>query len=117
MAVDYGDIGRRIRSQRKKQAMSQEMLAEMTELSSVHISHIEGGKRMSIETLVNVANALNGSADELLSGSLVITKPTESSNEITLLSDCSQEEQNIILECMSHLKMIMKKYRIKKQQT
>ena len=41
--MDYVAVGRRIRAQRKKLSLSQEELAEMVNISTVHMSHIETG--------------------------------------------------------------------------
>lgn len=39
--LDYVDIGRRIRAERRRQNMTQEALAELAELSPTSVSHIE----------------------------------------------------------------------------
>ena len=73
MSIDYGNIGERIRFNRIKNKMSQEQLAELANISSVHIGYIERGERLpSLETIINIANALTVSADELLAGSLAL---------------------------------------------
>ena len=41
----------------------------MTNLSTVHISHIEGGSvKMSVDTLINICNALNITPNDVLWG-------------------------------------------------
>jgi transcriptional regulator with XRE-family HTH domain len=67
MQIDYSDIGRRIRAERKKRTISQEKLAEMVDVGVTHISHIETGNTIpSIKVLIAIINALGISADELL---------------------------------------------------
>ena len=41
MAVDFGAVGARIRACRLEAGMSQERLAELSDLSTPYVSHIE----------------------------------------------------------------------------
>ena len=60
-------IGRRIKAAREKKGMTQEQLAEWVELSPMHVSVIERGVKLpKLETLINIANVLDVSADVLL---------------------------------------------------
>lgn len=63
------EIGGRIKSYRKRIGMSQEKLAEMTFVSPHYIYEIERGmKAMSLETLMNLSQALSLSTDYILYG-------------------------------------------------
>lgn len=65
--MDLCAIGARIKAAREKAVMTQEDLAAVLEMSPTHISVIERGvKCPKLETLVNIANALNVSSDMLL---------------------------------------------------
>ena len=65
--MDLCAIGARIKAAREKAGMTQEDLAAALEMSPTHISVIERGvKSPKLETLVNIANALNVSSDMLL---------------------------------------------------
>ncbi len=67
--MDLTEIGFRIKAERKKRGLSQEQLAEMINVSSHYIYEIERGlKAMSLETLVNVIEAMDLSADYILFG-------------------------------------------------
>lgn len=69
--MDYEDIGRRIRIQRRYLNITQGELANMIGVSPSYIGHLERGNRQaSLETLVALANALDVSTDYLLSLSL-----------------------------------------------
>ena len=69
--MDYVALGKRVRSQRKLLGMTQEELAEHAGISSSFMGHIERGTRkMSIDTLVRIADALELSCDTLLQDSL-----------------------------------------------
>ena len=65
--MDYAVLGRNIRICREAKGLTQERLAELSNISVKHISKIELGKiNLKIETLVNIANALDVSTDTLL---------------------------------------------------
>ena len=116
MAVDYIGLGDKIRFFRTKMRLSQEELAEKTDLSNVYISHLERGVRAPrLDVVINIANALNISADDLLSGSLIISGTSRGHREYEVLSDCTPEELSIILNCMANLKDQLRDYTIKKK--
>ena len=57
MAVDYEDLGRKIRNKRKKIRLSQAELAERVDLSVQHISNIENARtKVGLEKLVDISN-------------------------------------------------------------
>lgn len=69
--VDYKDFGKRVRTVRRQQGMTQEELAEKVGISASFLGHIERGSRIaSLETLVLLCNALKVSPQTLLTGSL-----------------------------------------------
>ena len=69
--MDYVDIGRRIRIQRRYLNMTQGQMAELIGVSPSFIGHLERGTRQaSLETLVTLANVLDVSVDYLLAASL-----------------------------------------------
>ena len=60
-------IGNNIKLSRTTQGYTQEGLAERAEISVEHLKQVERGKKMlSVESLVNVANALQVSVDSLV---------------------------------------------------
>ena len=63
--MDYCDLGKRLRNERRKKKISQEQLAEMADCSVAHISHIETGNTIpSLEILIRIINQLEISSDE-----------------------------------------------------
>ena len=67
MHLNYQTIGKRIRLLRKQQQLSQMTLAEMVDKSPTYISLVENGQKgPSLETLIDVANALKVTMDVLL---------------------------------------------------
>lgn len=103
--LDYVDIGRRIRAERRRQNMTQEALAELAELSPTSVSHIEwGATKLSLPTLVRLSNALLISADTLLCGSLAESKGIYIDELADLLKDCDRTEIRVITEMVKSLK-------------
>ena len=67
MKLDYQALGKRIRSQRKFRNLTQEQLAEKIQRAPSFVGLIERGeRRMSVETLYEIAIALESSTDDLL---------------------------------------------------
>ena len=67
--IDYKEIGARIRTERRKQNLTQEKLSEMAGISESFLGLIErGGRTLSIETMANLANALNLNVEFIISG-------------------------------------------------
>lgn len=67
--MDLKLLGLNIKNSRKNIKLTQAQLAEITNLSTVHISHIEGGSvKMSVDTLINICNALNTTPNDILWG-------------------------------------------------
>jgi len=113
MDLDLKDIGARIKYYRVKCSLSQEELAEKTNTSRVFISLLEKGTRLpSLETIVGIANAMSVSADDLLSGNLMVDDSKLDSDEVGVFHDCSIEERRIILGAMNSLKAILHEYKI-----
>ena len=61
------NIGRRIREARTKRGMTQEQLAERTDITSVYLSELERGLKLpSLTVFVSIAETLHVSTDSLL---------------------------------------------------
>ena len=71
MELDLIDLGNRIRQCRQAAGLTQGELAKEAGVSTSFIGHIERGSRVtSVDTLVNISNALKVSTDYLLAASL-----------------------------------------------
>ena len=105
MKIDYTKIGSQIRKYRKAKGMSQEQLAAKTGVGITHISHIETGNTIpSTNTLVDIINALDLSADELFCDYIVKCRPIFHNRIADCLEDCSEEEIRIISDMAEGLK-------------
>ena len=109
MKLNYQNIGRRIKVFRKRRGLTQNELAEVIGKSTVYISYLESGvKGLSLETFVDIANALQSSADALLSGNLHSARQQASEEFKDLLGDCTLKERRIIIDSAHAIKKIIR---------
>lgn len=91
--IDYKSLGMRIREKRQIHNLTQEQLGEMINLSATHISHIENGRtKLSFESFINISNALEVSADELLQDSLLYNDMFYKGEICSVLEGCSRDD-------------------------
>lgn len=105
MTINYSLIGNRIKTARKAKRLSQSELSELIDKSVGYMSYIEtGSKKPSLETLIQIANALDVTIDELLSDNLVASSTVSNTQINQLLSDCSAFEKSVILLSIKSIK-------------
>ena len=110
MEIDYLDIGRRIRAERKKQKLSQEKLAEMVGVGTTHISHIETGNTIpSMKLFIAIVNALKLSSDELLRNHIHKAKHVFEGELADIISNCTDEEARIITDTAKALLLSLRR--------
>lgn len=110
MELDYHAIGVRIRRFRKEQGITQQTLAELSNQEPSNISHIErGATKLGLPTIVNIANALGVTVDDLLCDSLKKSKAAFEREVSDILSDCTHQEMRIITGTMRSLKENLRK--------
>lgn len=77
MELDYNALGRQVRLLRRQCGYSQEELAELCDISTSFLGHIERGTRkMSLETLIALSNALHVTPDAILQSQIPLTDST-----------------------------------------
>lgn len=109
MQIDYVTIGRRIREERTSRKWTQAYLAEKSGIEPSNISHIErAATKLSLPTLISIANALEVTSDELLYGNLIRSSHISTKIIDELLSDCSHEETKAIAEIIKTTKKILR---------
>ena len=94
-------IGRRIKTARENKRLTQEQLAELVDLSPMHVSVIERGVKLpKLETLINIANVLDVSADVLLQD--VVNNQTKlcASEASELIKQLPREDQRRVLAAL-----------------
>lgn len=94
-------IGKRIKEKRVAKHWRQEDLAEMTELTSSYIGLIERGKKCpSLETFVIIANALDVSADDLLSDVINNGYVMRMSKYLEKMNELNESHQKMLCDIM-----------------
>lgn len=69
MLIDTQVLAERVKKLRHQRNLTQEQLAERTELSVVYISNVECAKRVpSLDTMLSLCRVLECTPDELLDG-------------------------------------------------
>ena len=110
MTLDYEAIGKRIKSTRLKKKLTQEKLSEMIDISPSHLSNIEtGSTRVSLTTIVKLANALEVTVDNLLCDSLTHSRVQFEEDFSRLLEDCNEYELRMIVEMAEALKTSLRR--------
>lgn len=105
MEIDFERIGMCIKTTRKRKKLTQAELAEQVGISTTYLSLIETAKkRVSLFALVQLSKALEITMDELLWGSGILRQLPGSEAWNLLLSDCTCEEQEILLTVSQCLK-------------
>lgn len=113
MAIDYKAVGNRIKRYRMDKGLSQEELGEIVLVSSVHLSYVENGSRVpSLELLILIANALDVSADDLLTDNLKHSSSPVGTEIHDLLLDCNHDEKTILTRTLSFLKALLSEFGI-----
>lgn len=109
MNINYEAIGKRIRTIRKSLGLSQAKLAEKSGVEPSNISHIErAATKLSLPTLINIANALGVSLDELVFASLIKNEHIQIKEINDLLSDCNNKELRSLIEIIKTTKKIIR---------
>lgn len=109
MRINYALIGKRVRETRKQQKISQERLAELTDVSVGYISHIETArKKASLSMLIRIANALGITVDELLNGNQIYNPNDYQTDIDQIMEDCSLLEKRMIFELICATKDILR---------
>lgn len=97
--MDYIVFGRELRKLRRQRGLTQERLAELAELSTPYVSHLErGSKKPSMAVLVRLADCLGVTVDRLLSGNQKTDKTAFYSEVQELLGDCTVRERAVLTE-------------------
>lgn len=113
MAIDYKDIGQRIRHCRIKRGLTQEKLAELIGVGSSHMSHLESGKTVpSMEVFINLCNALECSADALLCREIMVAQPIMENWLSALIADCDPVEIKILSDILVASKQTLRKNKV-----
>ena len=110
MKLNYTHIGQTIKSYRKNKHITQKELSKLINKSVTHISKIEQGQsKASLQTIVDIANTLEITVDEILKGSIIKTAQKEMIKEYEeIFKNCSFAEQKFLIENLKFAKYQLK---------
>ena len=113
MAIDYTDIGKRIKKKRVEKGFTQERLSELIGVGPSHMSHMESGKTVpSMEVFITLCNVLECSADELLCREITAAQPLMKNWLTELVSDCDDIETKILSDILNSAKKTLRKNKV-----
>ena len=111
--IDFKKMGVRIKAFRADKGLSQDELAQVVDVETHHIANIENGRRTpSLKLLIYLANALDVSADDLLSDSLDHSKSNTGTEVHDILMDCNPDEKKMLLKILSFMKALLSEFGI-----
>lgn len=97
MAVDYSLIGSRLKAARIKAGLTQQELAEKTNLSVAFISRLErGSSHINLKRLSEFCGLLNVSEGSIINGASDVNDQYLSSEFSEILGKCSPQKQKLI---------------------
>ena len=95
--INWLKLGSKNQDMRKARRMTQQQLAEVTDISIVYLGFIEQGKRRcSIESYIRIVNALGYTLDDLFNDYLRNVDPQTPINMKQLIADCNEVERKAI---------------------
>jgi len=104
MILDYKAIGKRIKIARIRADLTQEKLAEIVNLSPSHLSNIETGTtKVSLLSIVNLANALSVTVDDLLCDNLIKARIPFENDIQQLIDNCDDFDIRIVKDLLSSI--------------
>lgn len=106
LKVDYKKLGERIRIARINKDMTQARLSKEIKCSSPYISQIEKGKRkLSIDTLVSIADVLDTPVDFLTHEYFESNEGLKARELLQIIKECNNEEATFVLDNIKELRL------------
>lgn len=97
--MDNVKLGKRIREERLRLGLTQEDLAEYSNISLTYMGRVERGERnMTVKTLVNIANALGVTIDYLLDSAVNIKDDNLIKQWLQLTHNRSDKEKKMAID-------------------
>ncbi len=110
MNINFKLMGKRISEKRRNKKMTQENVAEIIHITPQHFSRIEcGSDRPSLSALVDIANALECTLDDLLCDSVIADFPIIKKETNSILDKCNEEEMILMNDLLKYMHQFMLK--------
>ncbi|MFL8710903.1 helix-turn-helix domain-containing protein [Clostridioides sp. GD02377] len=117
MEVDYKALGKRIKIARIKKSITQEAVSEKIDITPSHMSNIETAKtKVSLPVLINIANVLSVTVDELLCDNILSSKIIFEREAEEIFNDCDEYEVRMLVNILKYMKEVIREDReVRKQ--
>ena len=110
MELNYKAIGKRIKIARIKSDLTQESLSAIVDISPSHMSNIETGTtKVSLTTIVNIANALNVTVDDLICDNLIHARLQMEKDIQQAIDGCSDYEIRVVKDVVRSVVSALRK--------
>lgn len=97
--LNLKEIGNRIKKYRKQKGFTQAQLAEIIDISTIHMSHLETGSvATSLECMIKVCNALEVSPDDLLIGEFELNNNATIKQLTEITKNLSSDENKLLID-------------------
>lgn len=97
--MDYVKLGEKIKKERMRNRLTQEMLAELADITSSYVGQIERGERkVTLSKLVRIANVLNVSVDYLLSDTAELTEDNLQAEIKNAMNNMEEKDKHMIID-------------------
>lgn len=111
MSIECEGLGKRIRELREKAGITQQKLAEIAGVSSVHMSNVETGIALpGVEVVVRIANYFGVTTDWILRENIPGLTDKLGDEMAGLLSDCSPSEREFYERVLKDTKKALRDY-------
>ena len=102
--VDYKLIGSRIKKQREKCALTQEVVSEKADITPVYLSKIENGKvRPTLDTLSSICSVIGCDLGYLLLDSELESQNYQTERIVQIFNSCAPHVKPIALSLLEQL--------------
>lgn len=99
MVLDLRAIGNYIKKYRKIKGFTQAQLAEMIDISTIHMSHMETGSvSMSLECLIKTCDSLDITPDDLLLGEYKLNSISATKQLSRIMENLTVDERKLIID-------------------
>lgn len=99
MMLDLKATGNNIKKYRKSKGFTQAQLAEMIDISTIHMSHMETGSvSMSLECLIKNCDRLDISPDDLLLGEYKLNSISAAKQLSRIMDNLTVDERKLIID-------------------
>lgn len=97
MGIDYQMMGKRVKALRKSKKLTQEMLAEKSDITVQYLSNIERSHSIpSLETLMSLCRSLNVTPNDVLIGVDISSEEYLVPDIMSRIKQCSPSEKRLL---------------------